>query len=86
MTRDRCAVGDGDCGEKTFDGRYVINICEWYWREGLGSSTPVGTLIHESSHHFGTFTVKLRMLLGTYIGTGALILAIPSNVKTTVWR
>eukprot|EP00930_Biecheleria_cincta_P035439 TRINITY_DN24376_c0_g1_i1.p1 TRINITY_DN24376_c0_g1~~TRINITY_DN24376_c0_g1_i1.p1 ORF type:complete len:589 (+),score=72.60 TRINITY_DN24376_c0_g1_i1:80-1846(+) len=42
-----------DCGEKE-SGRYVINICEFYWRFGMGESTRIGTVVHEASHHFGT--------------------------------
>lgn len=44
-----------DCGQKTrYDGRYIVNICEFYWRSYWDQSERVGTLVHESSHHFGT--------------------------------
>lgn len=43
-----------DCGEKTQAGRYVINICEFYWNEVIQISSRIGTIVHESSHHFGT--------------------------------
>jgi hypothetical protein len=43
-----------DCGEKTDSGRYIINICEFYWDSYFDTSVRVGTIVHESSHHFGT--------------------------------
>jgi len=57
-TRNECDIRSRyDCGEKT-DGRYVVNICEFYWRkmfeDFFDASTRVGTIVHESSHHFGT--------------------------------
>ena len=55
MAYPRCTVySSSDCGEKTYDGRYIVNICEFYWRGSWDQSTRVGTLVHESSHHFGT--------------------------------
>eukprot|EP00930_Biecheleria_cincta_P079654 TRINITY_DN6756_c0_g2_i2.p1 TRINITY_DN6756_c0_g2~~TRINITY_DN6756_c0_g2_i2.p1 ORF type:complete len:594 (-),score=73.71 TRINITY_DN6756_c0_g2_i2:203-1984(-) len=39
------------CGGKE-QGRYVMNICEFYWE--FGEATRTGTLVHEASHHFGT--------------------------------
>merc|ERR1712187_768252 len=50
-----CGVNSNmDCGGKTQSGRYVINICEFYWHEAIKPSSRVGTLVHEASHHFGT--------------------------------
>jgi len=50
-----CGVNSNvDCGEKTQTGRYIINICEFYWHDAIKPSSRVGTLVHESSHHFGT--------------------------------
>eukprot|EP00932_Pfiesteria_piscicida_P018182 SRR837773.5046.p1 GENE.SRR837773.5046~~SRR837773.5046.p1 ORF type:complete len:432 (-),score=114.28 SRR837773.5046:30-1208(-) len=55
MTSRYCVVESGrDCGEKTPEGRYIMNICEFYWHWGFGSDTHTGTIVHESSHHFGT--------------------------------
>jgi hypothetical protein len=56
MKSNRCHVPQGfrtDCGEKE-RGRYIVNICEFYWSWGFGTDTHVGTIVHESSHHFGT--------------------------------
>jgi len=41
------------CGHKE-QGRYVVNICEFYWRNFIDQAQRVGTIVHESSHHFGT--------------------------------
>merc|ERR1712187_753594 len=50
-----CGVNSNmDCGGKTGNGRYIINICEFYWHDAIKPSSRVGTLVHESSHHFGT--------------------------------
>jgi len=50
-----CGVNSAhDCGEKSKSGRFIINICEFYWHNLVQASSRVGTLVHESSHHFGT--------------------------------
>jgi len=50
-----CGVNsEMDCGEKTTNGRYIINICEFYWLRYFDTGDRVGTIVHESSHHFGT--------------------------------
>lgn len=36
------------------DGRYVIHICDHFWTGNLSEAARVGTIVHESSHHFGT--------------------------------
>jgi len=56
MKAGGCHVQQGfrrDCGSKEH-GRYVVNICEFYWSWGFGTDSRVGTIVHESSHHFGT--------------------------------
>jgi len=56
MKKGWCHVPQGhrsDCGTKE-GGRYIVNICEFYWGWGFGTNTHVGTIVHESSHHFGT--------------------------------
>jgi len=49
---DDCTVDSNqDCGQKV-DGKYAIYLCESYW--DLSEREQVATLVHESSHHFGT--------------------------------
>lgn len=49
-----CGVDSSrDCGEKE-SGRHIVNICDVYWSFGFGSDARTGTIVHESSHHFGT--------------------------------
>merc|ERR1712048_860305 len=55
MTRVDCGVNSRfDCGQKERSGRHLINICEFYWNPALDSKIRIGTIVHESSHHFGT--------------------------------
>merc|ERR1712048_1326510 len=55
MTRVDCGVNSRfDCGQKERSGRHLINICEFYWNPALNSNVRIGTIVHESSHHFGT--------------------------------
>jgi len=52
VTNGGCTVQSGrDCGEKS-GPYYVVNICEHFWQ--FSNDIMVGTLVHESSHHFGT--------------------------------
>jgi hypothetical protein len=53
--RHKCwSKNDKECGERASDGRYIMNICEFFWRGFVPSSFRVGTIVHEASHHFGT--------------------------------
>lgn len=56
MTRVDCGVNSlSDCGQKDPRyGRHIINICEFYWNPVINSNVRIGTIVHESSHHFGT--------------------------------
>jgi len=56
VTKDKgCGVNSRfDCGQKERTGRHIINICEFYWNGLLDSKVRIGTIVHESSHHFGT--------------------------------
>lgn len=50
-----CGVKDfKTCGQQDRQGRHITNICEFYWSRSLTDPVRVGTLVHESSHHFGT--------------------------------
>merc|ERR1719401_1160541 len=49
-----CTVNsERDCGMKDVQGRYVVNVCEYFWDSLSTSSSRVATLVHEVSHHFG---------------------------------
>merc|ERR1719159_883885 len=53
-TYSDCGLTDfRDCGMKE-GGHYVVNICEFYWRSFFDAAERVGTIVHESSHHFGS--------------------------------
>lgn len=43
-----------DCGEREFSGRFVINVCDYFWSGAHSASNRVATLVHEASHHYGT--------------------------------
>lgn len=46
-------VGE-ECGERDVAGRYIVNVCEFFWGYFYDEGMRVGTLVHETSHHFGT--------------------------------
>eukprot|EP00930_Biecheleria_cincta_P079657 TRINITY_DN6756_c0_g3_i1.p1 TRINITY_DN6756_c0_g3~~TRINITY_DN6756_c0_g3_i1.p1 ORF type:complete len:586 (-),score=79.80 TRINITY_DN6756_c0_g3_i1:56-1813(-) len=53
QSTNNCGEGRScsSCGDKE-QGRYVVNICEFYWQ--FDEAKRTGTIVHESSHHFGT--------------------------------
>eukprot|EP00929_Paragymnodinium_shiwhaense_P035331 TRINITY_DN19085_c0_g1_i3.p1 TRINITY_DN19085_c0_g1~~TRINITY_DN19085_c0_g1_i3.p1 ORF type:complete len:608 (-),score=153.41 TRINITY_DN19085_c0_g1_i3:594-2417(-) len=47
--------------QKTKDGdRYVINVCEYFWRLQDDPSCKFGTMVHEASHHHATKDEKYK--------------------------
>lgn len=54
MASATCTIDDyKDCGQKE-DGLYVINFCDFFWRNLFEEPERVGTFVHEASHHFGS--------------------------------